>query len=173
MRHEGTHETSSRLKSTPPTGAPKETATPAAHAADSSSRLFASLRSNFGKNREVMFPTHEAACHKLLYQRTEWDPCRGDHHRPTDMDEWPFLRWSRVTFTKHQLGKSSILEFALTGRQPHLAQTQTGPDGEAQTDGFCEPEGVHCQSQKPSLDRFPLHVPSQLLTASTRQDTHE
>lgn len=56
--------TSSSENNVPPTGAPNETATPAAHAALMISRRFASLRSYLGKNRLAMLPTQLAMCTK-------------------------------------------------------------------------------------------------------------
>lgn len=91
-KRRATHETSSKLKSTPPTGAPKATATPAAHAAERTSLLFASLRSNFGKNRQVILPMHEAMCTKgPSLPRLRPEPTAK--HRPTALARL----WSKVS----------------------------------------------------------------------------
>lgn len=56
------NETSSKLNKTPPMGAPKATATPAAEAADRISRFLPSFLAYFVKMRVVMFPTQQAIC---------------------------------------------------------------------------------------------------------------
>jgi len=60
--HDSTSLTSSRLKSTPPTGAPKATETPAAAAADKTSRFFASFLAYFGNRRPNTLPQQAAMC---------------------------------------------------------------------------------------------------------------
>mmetsp|Transcript_13402 Transcript_13402/g.32760 ORF Transcript_13402/g.32760 Transcript_13402/m.32760 type:complete len:321 (+) Transcript_13402:5-967(+) len=55
-------DTSSIEKSTPPIGAPNATATPAAHAHDSSSRFLPSFARYLEKNRDTMFAAQHATC---------------------------------------------------------------------------------------------------------------
>jgi hypothetical protein len=66
--------TSSKLKSTPPIGAPKATETPAAAAADRISLFFASFRPYLGNKYDSMFPgdqrltSHQNVCKQMTTQ---------------------------------------------------------------------------------------------------------
>jgi hypothetical protein len=61
--------TSSKLKSTPPIGAPKATDTPAAAAADRISLFLASFRPYLGNRYDSMLPGSKQTWHYKLYSR--------------------------------------------------------------------------------------------------------